>query len=513
MIYDLNEIQIDPFDGKEFDICIIGGGIVGITLAMYLKKELNILLLEAGGLNYSEESQEIYQGDHVGFNTNYTLKNRGNRWLGGSSHTWGGRCYPFTSLDFKKRDYVKYSGWPIKKEDLDPYAEEATKIFDLPPLRQQGIYKGWTDILEKSDDYFKGTQFLYSIPPTNFKSKYETELKSRSNINCYVNANLTDMMLKKNLESVNNIEIKNYRNGVFKASAKVFILATSGIENARLLLNFNKQVKKGIGNDNDLVGRFFSDHINSHVGQFIMEDHAENAFLGADRPADEKFVWTTLAPSEKLQRENELVRFEISVRPKLKIFSLILKKFKDKIIDIVCLTEWTKNLAVSINGREFQCKQIDGSVMITEGQEPNPLSRVTLGDNTDKFGLKRAVLDWQFVQKDALTCKTGIMLFAQRFAASGLGRIRVDDWILKKDIKFVDNRYTTGGWHQMGTTRMGSSPKDGVVDSNQKVFGINNLYIGGTSVYTTYGAVNPTFVMVQMTLRLVDHLNKTVCKK
>ncbi len=509
MLYDLNEVQIDPFEGKLFDVCIIGGGMVGIPLAIYLNKNLNILLLEAGGLDYSEESQEVYKGDQVGFDTNYTLKNRGNRWLGGSSNTWGGRCFPFTSLDFKKRDYIKYSGWPIKKEDLDPYAEEAKLIFDLPPVQQQGFYKGWTDVLENTDDYFSGTKFLYSVPPTNFKSKYETELKSRSNIHCYINANLTDMILNKTLDDVNNIEIKNYKNGVFNATAKIFILATGGIENPRLLLNFNKQCHNGIGNKNDLVGRFFSDHILNHVGTFIMEDHAENAFTGTEIPANKRFVWSTLAPTEKLQRNNELGRFEIHVRPYLGLFSRS-RKFKQKIKEIVCLTEWTKGLATSIKGKEYECEYSDGSLMVIQGQEPNPLSRVTLGTNTDRFGLKRAVLDWQFVEKDVLTCKKGFMTFVKRFVASNLGRIHIDDWLLKKDIKFIDDYYLSGGWHLMGTTRMGSSPKDAVVDSNLKVFGINNLYIGGTSVFPTYGAVNPTFVMTQMTLRLADHLNKTI---
>lgn len=510
MLYDLNEVQIDPFKGKSFDVCIIGGGVVGITLAMYLNKNLNIVLLEAGGLNYSEESQEVYKGNQVGFNTSYSLKFRGGRWLGGSSNMWGGRCFPFSSIDFKKRDYVKYSGWPIEKKDLDFYDEETRLILDLPSLPQQGFYKGWTDVLEKSDDYFRGTKFSYSVPPTNFKTKYEDELKSRSNIHCYINANLTDMTLAENLSSVQNIEVTNYQKRVFNTSAKVFILATGGIENPRLLLNFNKQAKNGIGNENDLVGRFFSEHINSHVGTFIMEDSAKNAFFNADSPKDKKFVWSTIAPTEKLQREKQIGRFEISVRPRLKLFSPLSKKFKEKIKDIVCLTDWTKNLAVKINGREFTCEHYDGFLMITQGQEPNPLSRVTLGNDTDKFGLKRVVLDWKFSENDALTCKKGIMSFSKRFAESNLGRVNIADWLLKKDIKYVDNRYTTGGHHLMGTTRMGSSPKDGVVDSNLKVFGIDNLYIGGTSVFPTYGAVNPTFNMVQMTLRLADHLNKTV---
>ncbi len=88
MIYDLNEIKNDPFKDKLFDICIVGGGVAGITLAMYLKKDLSILLLEGGGMDYTEESQEVYKGENIGHEY-YDLDTCRARWLGGTSNYWG----------------------------------------------------------------------------------------------------------------------------------------------------------------------------------------------------------------------------------------------------------------------------------------------------------------------------------------------------------------------------------------------------------------------------------------
>lgn len=512
MLYNLNEINVDPFEDKLFDVCIIGGGVVGITLAMYLNKNLNIVLLEAGGMDYSEESQEVYEGDQIGYNTSYSLKNRGGRWLGGSSNMWGGRCSPFLSTDFKKRDYIKNSGWPISKEDLDPYSDETKFILDLPKTHKQKFYKGWTDILEKEDGYFKAIKFLYSDPITNFKTKYENDLKNKQNIHCYINANLTNLQLTDELSDVQIAKVENYRKGTFEVRAKKYILATGGIENPRLLLNFNKQMPHGIGNNNDMVGRYFSDHSHSGVGSIIMEDEAENAFADSDMPENILYASSVLAPTEKLQREEKLNSLEFHVRPKKELFSPLENKFKEKLLSVIGLSEWSRYIAEKIKGGKLRYDGADGTLMIMQEQEPNPLSRVTLDTKTDKFGLKRAILDWQFVENDALSCKKISMIFAKRFAALNLGRVKIDDWLLKEKVSFSDPdvKWSVGGWHLMGTTRMGTTPQNGVVDSNQRVFGINNLYIGGSSVFPTYGSANPTYTIVQMTLRLANHLNNSI---
>ena len=142
-------------------------------------------------------------------------------------------------------------------------------------------------------------------------------------------------------------------------------------------------------------------------------------------------------------------------------------------------------------------------------QAPNPSSRVTLGSETDKFGMRRTVLDWRMAEIDKRTIQRAAVYFGESFARLGLGRIRVPDWIMEKEAEFpglsVDG---VGGHHHMCTTRMSDSPAEGVVDRNLKVFGVDNLYVAGSSVFSTGGYANPTFTIVQMTLRLADHLKR-----
>ena len=510
MIYDLDGVQKDPFEEKIYDVCIIGGGIAGITLAMYLKKELNILLLEGGGLEFSMESQDIYKGKNIGF-PYLNLEDVRARYLGGTSHYWSGKCAVYSSYSFAIKDFVKYSGWPIEKKDLDPFLEESKSVLDLPTPHKQEYYEGWTDVLDGQNDNFDSAKFLYSIPPINFKMKYESELRKRTNIDCYVNANLTDMTMIEKLSSVDTVEIQNYQNGVFKVSAKKYILATGGIENARLLLNFNKQCKKGIGNDNDLVGRFFSDHPHIDTGYFVVEDHVKKAFEGKDKPIEMLYSESCIVTSEKLQKEERILPVGIHIKPKADLFTPLVNSFKENIRDLACLTDWTHDLAIHIREKEIRCGNIDGKISHISDQAPNPSSRVTLGTETDRFGLRHSVLDWQFLEIDTLTQKKVAMSFAENFAQLGLGRVKLFDWMLSTDTKFPDKGAGAcamgGGYHHMCTTRMGISSKTGVVDGNQKVFNVDNLYVAGSSVFATPGEHNPTLTIVQMTLRLADHLN------
>ena len=62
MIVDLQDAPSNPFSDQVFDVCICGAGVAGITLALHLSRTLRVALLEGGGLDYSEDSQSLYEG-------------------------------------------------------------------------------------------------------------------------------------------------------------------------------------------------------------------------------------------------------------------------------------------------------------------------------------------------------------------------------------------------------------------------------------------------------------------
>jgi choline dehydrogenase-like flavoprotein len=136
---------------------------------------------------------------------------------------------------------------------------------------------------------------------------------------------------------------------------------------------------------------------------------------------------------------------------------------------------------------------------------------VRLGSEPDRFGLRRAQLDWQLQAGDKETLRRAVTDFGRRMAADRIGRVRIRDWVMDTDASFPGYRdHAMGGHHHMGTTRMARRPEEGVVDPDSRVFGTDNLYMAGSSVFPTMGYANPTLTIVQMTLRLADHLNRVL---
>ena len=142
-------------------------------------------------------------------------------------------------------------------------------------------------------------------------------------------------------------------------------------------------------------------------------------------------------------------------------------------------------------------------------QVPNPSSRVVLSNEKDSLGVPRANLHWALSPMDKKTVRKLNELIGQQVGIKGIGRVKLYDFLLDETDSSMPD-FTSGGWHHMGTTRMSNDPKKGVVDSNCKIHGIDNLYVAGSSCYPTVSSVNPTLTIVALSLRLSDHLKTKI---
>jgi choline dehydrogenase-like flavoprotein len=499
----------------EGDICIVGAGAAGISMALeWNNNKYKVVLLEGGGFEYDPKIQELYAGKTTG-QPYFPLMSSRLHYFGGTTGHWAGFCSPMDQIDFAKRNWVPHSGWPISKSDMDPYYERAHKNLDLGPYKYDMAYwqKGDVELqpLVNSDSVVWNKIWQFS-PPTRFGEKYRNSIVQSRNIKLYTYCNVVNIITNENGSKVKELVVKNFEGKQHRVRAKKFILACCAIQNARLLLASNQQSPKGLGNSQDLVGRYFMEHLeikSAELWLFKPSPLKLYAFsFGVTKARAE------LAIHAKKQEEFEILNGTVSLTA-----LDIAKKLKPAI------ERWNQEDPRKSGDRFFggySSASKDTHIPVAGSssyqcftrieQAPNPASRVTLDTEKDGLGVPRASLHWELTDFEKRSIRKIYELLGQEVGKSATGRIKMMDYLIDKNDRSWPS-FTGGGWHHMGTTRMSDDPKEGVVDSDCKVHGISNLFIAGSSCFTTAGAPNPTLTLVALTLRLSDHIKNLMKKK
>lgn len=493
------------------DVCIVGAGAAGITLARKLASSgLRVCLMEGGGFDFSEVSQAVYQGDNLGEEYDPLHISR-LRFFGGSTNHWGGWTRPLDEADFQRRDWISNSGWPINAADLSDYYAETADILELGPHQYDAAYwekeAGRRLAIDAGD--ISSRVFRFSTP-TRFGTRYRQAINDSQAIYCFLNANLTDIGFNEKGDVVKQATFMTENNRRIHVQCRALVLAAGGIENARLMLALNRRHATGIGNVNGLVGRYFSDHSGLWAGLVALSNPKRDlSFYTLHTPfirstTHQPRIVASLSLNAETQARNALPNFTAFLMPSNPGVTL-----SDDVSEgLACFSDVqrliTHQAAASRYGMASWSPLMSSAslhhLIINAEQVPNPESRVTLSMHKDRYGMPRGALDWRFTEQDRALHTRITAAMGQAFGAAGLGRLlrpRSYDW---------PPEWREFGRHHMGTTRMASSAADGVVDRDCKVFGQNNLYVAGSSVFPTYGYAQPTFTLVALSLRLADHL-------
>ena len=486
----------------ETDLAIIGGGPTGIALALALANTpIRMLLLESGGMDREEDTQALYKGRETG--VPYIPLDAGRlRFLGGSSNHWGGYCRPLEVIDFEERDWLPHSGWPFGREAIEPYFPRAqslveagpfiyddpvkwTHAFTVPPIAVGGggIY---TTYFQFSKQGGENPQHL----PTYFGVRYADDLKRIPNLSVMLHANVTQLRLAPNAAALTRLDVTTLTGRHFTVKPKFAVVALGGIENARLLLASNDVVRPGVGNANDLVGRFFADHpIPGQTATLVVFNGNLAPYYQNPCDALGTVVRAAYAPTEKFKRERKLMGSLATIENEVQL---------DALGQAAAAT--TASM-LGVDASQMRAYNLGCGLEV----EPDPDRRLRLTDTRDRLGMRRLELDMRLSDSVFSHYREALTEFGRQLLASKSGMIRLnrttrDEWLSVMD----------WGNHHMGATRMHVDPKKGVVDANSRVHGTANLYVAGSSIFPTYSASNPTMNSLALTLRLADHLRKVI---
>ena len=497
--------DLTPGRVLPYDVCIVGAGAAGITLARALRSDrVSICLLESGGFNFDGGTQALYEGvlDAAGFDPATYLSSSRLRFFGGSTNHWEGMCRPLDPIDFAVRPWVAHSGWPINRDDLAPYYERAAGVLQFSPFDE-----GWGDVtldaqsLVPPDGVLIGRSFRGS-PPTRFGTVYRQELVEARSIDILLHANAVHLDLNEAGTSVERVQVAGLNGTRVTVTARLFVLATGGIENARLLLASNSVHTSGLGNGSDCVGRYFMEHPEITVAQLlttspaVLEDIRSLANQGA-----------LLSLSERTQREHELLNAAIDLLPPSDWRE---SEAGGVPLDIGDAVEYVDRLGVE-GAPEVDPTDAQGlrRCLMRIESAPKLESRVTLEDReTDALGMRRSRLTLVLGALESRTVVRTTEIVARELGARQGGRLMLAlaEGVERQPVGGPGWTRIRGGSHHMGTTRMSDTPATGVVDRDCTVHGVPNLYVAGSSVFPTCGMANPTFTIVALALRMAEHI-------
>ncbi len=512
----------------EADLCIVGSGPAGLTLAAeFAAGAVRVLVVESGGLDPDDAAEQLGHIESVGAARVMEPGLVRNRVFGGTSHSWTGRCAPFDPIDFRARPWVPGSGWPFGRDEIVPFLGRAAPYLGLSSGDgRMGLEARDADadgvagpgaelrhcLWQYSRDDANGRDFMRFGPAFRRRA-------SGSVTRVLLHAAVTEVLTDPGSGRVSGVAVRSVSGSDATVRAPVVVLAAGGIENARLLLLSRSVAPCGLGNGHDTVGRTLMDHPRCEIAEFAPDafarlrdryglfrlERGSNFFargltLSEDAQARHGLLncaaWITedRAADDPWDAAKRLVARRGSVRARahdawsvVSQPALLVRGLDDRV-------RRRRGLPHKLRRLVLDC--------IVE-QRPDPESRVLLGDSLDPLGLPVARVDWRIGDAERETVAFLCDLIRRSFERDGLPIPSPSGWIRDRDpgaARFKDVAHPTG------TTRMGEDPRTSVVDPNGQVHGVDGLYVAGSSVFPTSGHANPTLMIVALALRLADRL-------
>jgi choline dehydrogenase-like flavoprotein len=508
---------------RSADVCIIGAGAAGITIAVELSRlGLAVLLLEGGGFQFENSSQQIYESEIVG------LPHRGIhdgrfRVLGGTTSVWPGQIMELDDMDFRCRPWVPESGWPISKETLRRYYERALEIESLSQcLASDKDVRARLHVQPLSLGGGLDTFFTRWCPRPNFAKLFEKSLEKQSGLTAYVHANACEFVFSDSGEAITAVRCKTIEGREFQFAAKTFVLCLGGIETPRLLLQPLKNGGPPPWNRTDNVGRYFQDHICVSAAR-VVPANPEQFHLWFDTVyLDGLRYLPRLKLSARLQEQLGLLAVGASFASQSARQATV-RSFREVVHGLsngeykrstsqLCAAMRAPDILIRKawryyrHNRAYNPDDLGINLSVICEQAPNPNSRLTLAKERDVLGLFKSTLDWRFGELELNTIGKFLEYTARQFEVGGIAKTQIE----LEGPQYLEGQISKGADfnHHMGATRMATSAQRGVVDENCKVFGVDNLFVCSSAVFPSSGLANPTHTIIALGIRLAEHISQ-----
>ena len=476
--------NLENIDDDFFSVIIIGSGPAGISTALKLE-ELNVrtLLIEAGGLELDPDSEDFLKGNVIAEDYD-DISVRRARMFGGTSNLWGGHCNKFERDQFKN--------WPIDYDKLHSFDDQAKKVLGLKFYHTDFYVK-------KFSEDFNQYNSRFSDKSRNFKDVYYDRVKNSKFI--HLSLDTTFLYFEGKEKKVSSIYCRKKSN-FYSLKAKYYVLAAGGIENSRLLL-WSKEKNKRLFDDNLPIGKYYMDHPYYDPAEGFVRYNKVAKYLNETKGSSREFFVNCynrvlLFPNLNFRKERDIdsVTFFINFKHKSAANESYIEK-------IACMAP---NFVKQFLEKEKENDLIKFNVSILQEQEPEVDNKITLGNELDPFGTPLIDLKWRMSDKMKRAAKENLVNLGNFLIDKNMGRISIDEYIFS----YENFKTKLNGSHQMGGTCAGKDYKNSVVDKNLKVHSVDNLFLTGSSVFTTSGHGNPTYTIVLLSLKLGEHLNKII---
>ena len=468
----------------SYDIVVIGAGAAGLTFiekTLKLNKSLKICLIEAGNLT---ANNNLGNYDDISFKKKKInpVDEKRAFLFGGTTNLWGGMCRNLDEEDFFNRSDINKYGWPFGIDELNKYSIEAQEVLELK--NSFDVDKNYEDeeLLKKFN--LEEISFDYSNREVFF-NKYNY-LKEKVDIK--LDHLAYKFIIDDKNKKINSLEvIYTTKNKKKIINSDYFIVAMGGVETTRFLLFNNSFNNKNYFNSSNKLGVGFNDHPHLTVGEFVsFKDFHNNKIK-----KNVRFFKNSYNFQKKNKILNSSIRLIAKRNPNVTNYNLV---------------EEYKNLFPNVNKKILYT----GRVIVVSEQHSNNKNTISLStEKKDKYNIPLSNFDFSLSDLDFKTIRETSLNISKWLADIDYARVKLKDWLLDDQLQPKLDEYTWWG-HHMGTTRMGNIPSESIVDKNLKFHTLSNGYVLSSSTFPSGGASNPTYTIVQLSLRLANHLKSFI---